>query len=127
MPARRSPALAALSVAALAALVAATAPAAGRPDTARAPSVSVAPKRLAPGETLRVTGRGWPARKRVGLLIGPPASEAFRVATVRAGRRGRFTRDVQISALARPGFYVLLACRKGCAQKRRATFRIVRP
>jgi len=100
----------------------ATAPAPGKAAT----TVSLSPKRVVAGKTLTVKGRGWPARKQIVLLVGPPRSEASPVATVKAGRRGRFVRKVQISALAEPGRYVLLACRRDCAKKRKVRFTITR-
>jgi len=109
-----------LLTATIALALVATAPAPGKART----SVSLSPKWVAAGKTLTVKGRGWPARKQIVLLVGPPRSEASPVATVKTGRRGRFVRKVQISALAKPGRYVLLACRRDCAKKRKVRFTI---
>jgi hypothetical protein len=84
------------------------------------------PKRVGVGERLTVMGRSWPARVRVRLLVGPPASEGSPVKTVRTGRRGRFRTRVPIASNATPGAYVMLACRRRCAVKRSARFTITR-
>jgi hypothetical protein len=84
------------------------------------------PKRVEAGERRTVTGRSWPARVRVRLLVGPPASEGSPVKAVRTDRRGRFRTRVPIASNATPGAYVMLACRRQCAIKRSARFTITR-
>ena len=68
------------------------------------------------------------AGKRVELPIGPPRSEASPVTKVRpANRRGRFRHGIELTVAAKPGRYVLLACRNDCAKKRKARFTITQP
>jgi hypothetical protein len=103
--------------------------AAAQPSHAAAdhsPSLRVKPKQVQTGETLRAIGRGWPARVRVHLMIGPPNSEASHAAWTRTTGRGRFRKRIRMSGRARPGVYVMLACRRECAFKRSARFEIVR-
>ena len=51
-------------------------------------SVSLSPSRSRRATTLTVKGRGWPARKQIVFLVGPPRSEASPVAALSAaGRR----------------------------------------
>lgn len=91
-------------------------------------SLSVAPKKLKQGEDLRFAGTGWPARAKVGLRIGVPRSESYKVGQVRTNRRGRFTKTIgPIRAL--PGKYVAMACIPAAACKKKASdrFRVVRP
>lgn len=124
---------AAAAVAAFGALVAGPALAtdAPRPATAgethreMAVSLRVTPRAVPRGAFLTFTGSGWPARARVTLLVGPPASEADPVGSVRTDARGRFVRRIRIHPSATPGRYVALACRLACRVKARATFRIV--
>jgi len=88
-------------------------------------SLRVTPKTIPRGGFLTFTGAGWPARGQVTLRVGPPASEADPVGSVRADVRGRFLRRLRIPRTATPGLYVALACRAGCRVKATATFRIV--
>lgn len=88
-------------------------------------SLRVTPKAVARGAFLTFTGSGWPARSRVQLLVGPPASEADPVGTITTDARGRFERRMRIQRTATPGPYVALACRAQCRVKATATFRIV--
>ena len=97
-----------------------------RQRRARRPSVSVRPRKVAQGRRIRIVGRHWPARKRVGLYVGVPQSEAFRVGRVRANGRGRFKRRIG-PVNGKPGPYVALACRpvKSCRRSARARFRVL--
>jgi hypothetical protein len=97
------------------------------PATANAaqPAVSVSPTAVAPGDTITVSGRNWPKRVSVQLLVGPPRSEADAVATVRTTSRGTFRRTIRIASTAELGRYVLLACRRSCRVKAQASLRIV--
>lgn len=81
------------------------------------PSVRVTPRTVDPGETLRVTGKGWPKRSKVALFIGVENGDADRVRTVRTSRRGGFRTRLRISREAEPGRYVILACQRGCRTK----------
>jgi len=84
----------------------------------------VRPKEVRAGERVRASGRRWPRRARVHLLVGPPNSEASHVAWARTNRRGRFRKSVRIAAGTAPGTWVMLACRRQCAVKRLARFRV---
>lgn len=86
--------------------------------------VSVSPDTVAPGGKLTVKGKGWAHNARVSILIGPPNSEASKVETLRTTSRGRFKGTLRFKDSATPGRYVLLACRKQCAVKATARFRI---
>ncbi len=90
-----------------------------------APSVSVSPKIVLRGGSLVVTGRHWPHRARVELLIGPPRSEADHVAWVTTTSSGTLRKRLPISRHAATGRFVLLACRRSCRVKAQASFRIV--
>lgn len=110
-------------------LLAAVAPAVEDASSATAkPTVQVSPSSVKRGKAITVTGSHWARRATVDLLIGPPQSEATRVATVRTTSGGAFRRKLVPPAWvqARIGRWVLLACRRDCRVKASATFRIVR-
>lgn len=90
------------------------------------PLLSATPSRVAPGGRLVLQGRRWEPGSRVALLVGPRDSEGTRVGSVRAGRDGRFRRTLPIDRRAEPGPYAALACRRSCALKAVAPFRIGR-
>jgi hypothetical protein len=124
----RAAATAAAALAAFAALGAVGAgpvPAAVEAQREMAVSLRVTPRVVPRGAFLTFTGSGWPARARVTLLVGPPASEADPVGAVLTDARGRFVRRIRIRPSAMPGRYVALACRRGCRVKATATFRII--
>ncbi len=100
-------------------------PVTAAPATVTAPSVAVSPKVVLRGGSLVVTGRHWPRRARVELLIGPPRSEASHVAWVTTTRSGTLHRRLPIARDAATGRFVLLACRRSCRVKAQASFRIV--
>ena len=89
-------------------------------------SVSASPRPVALGGTLVVTGRGWPTFTSVELRLGPPNSGSDRLGFVRTTSAGTFRRTFRINPAARPGTYVLLACRNACAFKVSTTVRVVR-
>jgi len=91
------------------------------------PTVAVSPTTVPRGHAITVTGAGWRPRANVALLIGPPRSEATRVATVRTTSRGTFRRTLTPPAWvqAHRGRWVLLACRRDCRIKAVKSFRIV--
>jgi len=110
-------------------LVAAVAPAVEDASSATAkPGVHVSPSSVKRGKAITVTGSHWPRRATVDLLIGPPRSEATRVAGVRTTSGGSFRRTLVPPAWvqARLGTWVLLACRRDCRVKATATFRLTR-
>lgn len=76
------------------------------------------------GSTLTLSGSGWPSGVGVQLLVGPPRSEADPIKTVRAAG-GSFRTTLPITAAAKPGPYVFLACVNDCRVKRSATVEIV--
>jgi hypothetical protein len=115
-----------LALACFAACATGAAAAGAAPQQSGAGTLRLEPQRVGVGERLTVTGRQWPARVRVRLLVGPPASEASPVKRVRTNGRGRFRTHVRIASSATPGPYVMLACRRQCAVKRSASFRITR-
>jgi hypothetical protein len=117
--------LALLLAAAVAAPLVATAPVSGMPIDARKTTISAFPKQVVRGKTLHVSGRGWPAKKKIDILVGPVKSESTRIAIVKSKRNGRFKRDIVISGIATPGRYVVQACRNDCAKKRQVRFRIL--
>ncbi len=97
---------------------------AARPASTARVRVSVSPRTVRAGSQLTVSGRGWPARSSVQLLVGPPQSEASPVGSVRARADGSFRKVLRVNSRARPGRYVLLACRRSCRVKASATFTI---
>jgi hypothetical protein len=80
-----------------------------------------------PGETLRLTGRGFPRNAHLALMAGPPNGEATRIGGAQTGRRGSFTAKILIRARSSAGAFVALACFDGCGVKASARFRIVTP
>ncbi len=93
--------------------------------SAVAPSVAVSPKVVLRGGSIMVTGRHWPRRTRVELLIGPPRSEAGHVAWVTTTSSGTLRKQLPIARRAATGRFVLLACIRSCRVKAQAPFRIV--
>lgn len=91
-------------------------------DLYACPSVSVAPSRVAPGGTLTVTGRNWPAGRTVTILLGPPRSEASPVGSTTADAAGRISFSFAVNATLAPGPYVVLGCRRSCRDKAAASF-----
>lgn len=89
-----------------------------------APSVSVSPDVIPPGGKLSVKGKGWAPDARVSILVGRPRSEAAKLGTLRTNSRGRFKGTLKLNRSAEQGRYVLLACRRKCAIKAKAKFRI---
>jgi hypothetical protein len=88
------------------------------------PSVSVSPEVVPPGGKLTVKGKGWASDARVSILVGRPNSEASKVGTLHTNSRGRFKGSLKFNESADQGRYVLLACRRQCAVKAKAKFRI---
>lgn len=97
-------------------------------STTAQPAVRVSPASVARGHAITVTGKHWPRRVTVQLLIGPPQSEAEPVATARTTSTGTFRRRFVPPPYiqARLGRWVLLACRRECRVKATATFRLTR-
>jgi hypothetical protein len=101
---------------------------AGRSQAASgAPQLSAEPADVAPGETLVLSGRGFPRNAHIALLAGPPGSEAVRIGGAQTGRRGAFTARIRIRPRAAAGRLVALACVDQCRVKASARFRIVVP
>jgi hypothetical protein len=95
----------------------ALAPVAVSSSAATKPHLTVKPPILGPGEHLTMVGRGFGASHRVTLLIGPPNSEAVKVASTKTNRKGRFSKGIFLANDIEPGEYVVLACRRSCAVK----------
>jgi hypothetical protein len=98
-----------------------------RPVAPAGPQLTVEPQAAAPGETVVLSGRGFPRNAAIQLLAGPPRSEGRRIGSARTGRRGTFTATIRIRAQADPGPLVALACHDACVVKAVARFRIVAP
>lgn len=94
------------------------------PVRAQRPTLRLRPGVIAPGDSVTFTGAGWPARRVVRLLIGPPASEAVGFSSARTGADGRFRTTFRFPAATEPGRYVVLACRAQCRLKASAGLRV---
>lgn len=94
-------------------------------SAAAKPTLKVSPSRARPGTTITYTGRYWRARSTVTLLIGPPRSEADRFSSVRTTSSGTFRKKLRLPSTAKPGKYVVLACRRECRIKAQANLTIV--
>jgi hypothetical protein len=88
------------------------------------PTLRLRPSTISPGGSVTFTGSGWPANRRVDLLIGPPFSEADKFTSARTGARGRFRTTFRFPAAIEPGRYVVLACRRSCRVKVSASLRV---
>jgi hypothetical protein len=92
---------------------------------ARTPELTTDSATVKPGETLTLTGRGFPGNVHLVLRAGPPDAEAQRIGAAQTGRRGTFTAKIRIRARSSAGMMVALACFDSCRVKASARFRIV--
>ena len=83
-------------------------------------------RRVAPGGTLVLRGKGFPHRVHVVLRVGRPHHRARRVGGARTGLRGTFVAPIAIERGAHRGRYVAVACHDRCRVRARIHFRIVR-
>jgi hypothetical protein len=95
--------------------------------TERTPQVTADPTTVRPGETLTLTGRGFPRNAHLVLLAGPPQEETDRIGGAQTGRRGRFVARIRIRARSSAGAFVGSACFDACRVKASVRFRIVAP
>jgi hypothetical protein len=93
----------------------------------RTPRLTAEPTSVAPGETLRLVGRGFPRNARLALLAGPPDGEARRIGGAQTGRRGRFVATIRIRERSDAGAWIAQACFDACRVKASVRFRIVTP
>lgn len=95
----------------------------GAPAEARLPKLAVSAGSVDVGESLRVSGTGWPRLRGVSLYLTRRGDRRKRVAIVRVDRGGQFSKRVRIAAKARAGRYIVTACTARCrrAQTRRIT------
>jgi len=93
----------------------------------RTPQLTADTTAVKPGETLTLTGRGFPRNARLALLAGPPSGDTQRIGGAQTGRRGVFTAKIRIRARSSAGAFVAQACFDGCRVKASARFRIVTP
>lgn len=93
---------------------------------AAAGTLSLRPAVVRRGASVSFSGTRWTPSSRVELLIGPPRSEATHFAWARTNGAGSFHKSVRLLASARPGKYVVLACRRSCRDKASARLTITR-
>ena len=96
-------------------------------EAATGPTLRVSPDTARRGDNVTISGKHWGANKRVTLRIGVPNSDATSVIgrpTTKAD--GSFSGTVPILRSAKPGDYVILACRRQCAIKRTKPLKIVK-
>jgi len=124
----RCTALAALAL--LPAATAALAQPASAPESQaaeRTPELTAGSATVRPGETLTLTGRGFPRNARLALLAGRPNAEAQQIGDAQTGRRGSFVAKIRIRAHSSADTLVARACFDACRVKASARFRIVTP
>ncbi len=93
----------------------------------RTPQLTADTIAVQPGETLTLTGRGFPRNAHLALLAGPPSGDTQRIGGAQTGRRGVFTAKIRIRARSSAGAFVAQACFDACRVKASARFRIVTP
>jgi hypothetical protein len=91
----------------------------------RTPELMADSATVKPGETLTLTGRGFPRNAHLALRAGPPDAEPQRIGGAQTGRRGNFVAKIRIRARSSAGAVVTLACFDGCRVKASVRFRIV--
>lgn len=95
--------------------------------TERSPRLTADSATVKPGETLTLTGRGFPRNAHLALLAGAPDGDAKRIGGAHTGQRGTFVAKIQIRARSSAGAFVARACFDACNVKASARFRIVTP
>jgi hypothetical protein len=124
----RCTALAALALLPAATVAVAQSASAPRVQVAeRTPELTAAATAVKPGETLTLTGRGFPRNAHIALLAGPRGEDPQRIGGAQTGRRGSFTAKIRIRARSSPATLVARACVDACRVKASARFRIVAP
>jgi len=118
-------ALALLPAATIAVAQSTAAPRAGA--SARAPQLTAASATVKPGETLTLTGRGFPRNAQLVLLAGRRDGAAKRIGRAQTGRRGSFTAKIRIRDDSTAAAMVARACFNACSVQASARFRIVTP
>jgi hypothetical protein len=128
MTALRCTALAALALLPAATVAVAHPDATPRPQAAeRTPRLTADATVVRPGETLTLTGRGFPRNAHVALLAAPPQEDPQRIGSAQTGRRGRFVATIRIRARSSAAARVASACAHACRLKASVRFRIVAP
>src|SRR5690242_17733727 len=93
----------------------------------RTPELTADSATVKPGDTLTLTGHGFPSNAHLALRAGRSDAEAQRIGGARTGRRGSFVAKIRIRARSSAGAFVTLACFDGCRVKASTRFRIVTP
>src|SRR5689334_2552364 len=93
----------------------------------RTPTLTVDPPAVRPGDTLTLTGRGFPRNAQLTLLAGKPGEQGKQIGSAHTGRRGTFTATIRIRANSSAAALVARACFDACRVKAGARFRIVTP
>lgn len=92
-----------------------------------APRLHATPARVAPGGTVVLYGRGFPANAHIVLRATPPGGDSARIGEAHTGLRGGFVAPIEIDAGAAPGAYVAAACHDRCRLKATVQFRVLHP
>ncbi|MGN6190501.1 MAG: hypothetical protein ACTHOE_16550 [Conexibacter sp.] len=124
----RCTALAAIALLPAATIAMAQPVASPRPQlAAHVPELTAASATVKPGDTLVLTGRGFPRNSHLVLLAGPLDADGKRIGGALTGRRGTFTAKIQIRARSSAAALVARACFDACRIAASARFRIVTP
>jgi hypothetical protein len=89
------------------------------------PHLHATPVRVAPGGTVVLHGRGFPANAHIVLRATPPRGPSTRIGEAHSGLRGGFVAPIAIDAGAALGAYVAAACHDRCRVKATVHFRVV--
>ena len=124
----RCTALAALALLPAATVVVAQSTAAPSVDAAaRTPQLTADAATVKPGETLTLSGRGFPSNAHLALLAGPHNGDAKRIGGAQTGQRGTFTAKIRIRKDSSAAALIARACFDACNVKASTRFRIVTP
>jgi hypothetical protein len=90
------------------------------------PRLHATPVRVAPGGTVVLHGRGFPANVHIVLRATPPGGRSARIGEARTGLRGGFVAPITIDPGAAAGAYEAAACHDRCRIKATVNFHVLR-
>jgi len=93
----------------------------------RTPQLTPDRTAVKPGETLTLSGRGFPRNAHLALMAGAPKADAQRIGGAQTGSRGSFVAKIRIRARSSAGAFIARACFDACRVTASARFRIVTP
>jgi hypothetical protein len=92
---------------------------------ARTPHLTPDRTAVKPGETLTLTGRGFPRNAHLALMAGAPNADAQRIGGAKTGSRGSFVAKIRIRARSSAGAFIARACFDACRVQASVRFRVV--